>query len=111
MSEPARGPADVNDWRDFHEIDAGAVSRFDLAGRVVKNVPAPINLEIPNYRFASPPERAPRQDRGETRASSIWDLRRSSGKSFFAAHCPLPKLASFCEVVPFEQVSAELAAS
>jgi ubiquinol-cytochrome c reductase iron-sulfur subunit len=29
-------------------------SRFDLAGRVVKNVPAPINLEIPNYRFTSP---------------------------------------------------------
>lgn len=29
-------------------------SRFDLAGRVVKNVPAPINLEIPNYLFTSP---------------------------------------------------------
>jgi len=28
-------------------------SRFDLAGRVVKNVPAPINLEIPEYTFAS----------------------------------------------------------
>jgi ubiquinol-cytochrome c reductase iron-sulfur subunit len=28
-------------------------SRFDLAGRVVKNVPAPINLEIPYYRFTS----------------------------------------------------------
>jgi ubiquinol-cytochrome c reductase iron-sulfur subunit len=26
-------------------------SRFDLAGRVVKNVPAPINLEIPPYHF------------------------------------------------------------
>jgi len=26
-------------------------SRFDLAGRVVKNVPAPTNLEIPPYRF------------------------------------------------------------
>ena len=26
-------------------------SRFDLAGRVVKNVPAPINLEIPDYKF------------------------------------------------------------
>jgi ubiquinol-cytochrome c reductase iron-sulfur subunit len=26
-------------------------SRFDLAGRVVKNVPAPTNLEIPDYRF------------------------------------------------------------
>jgi ubiquinol-cytochrome c reductase iron-sulfur subunit len=28
-------------------------SRFDLAGRVVKNVPAPTNLEIPNHRFTS----------------------------------------------------------
>ncbi|HTT13948.1 MAG TPA: ubiquinol-cytochrome c reductase iron-sulfur subunit [Burkholderiaceae bacterium] len=28
-------------------------SRFDLAGRVVKNVPAPLNLEIPEYAFAS----------------------------------------------------------
>jgi ubiquinol-cytochrome c reductase iron-sulfur subunit len=26
-------------------------SRFDLAGRVVKNVPAPTNLEIPEYHF------------------------------------------------------------
>jgi ubiquinol-cytochrome c reductase iron-sulfur subunit len=26
-------------------------SRFDLAGRVVKNVPAPTNLDIPQYRF------------------------------------------------------------
>ena len=26
-------------------------SRFDLAGRVVKNVPAPTNLDIPDYRF------------------------------------------------------------
>lgn len=29
-------------------------SRFDMAGRVVKNVPAPINLEIPDYRFVTP---------------------------------------------------------
>lgn len=27
-------------------------SRFDLAGRVYKNVPAPKNLEVPPYRFA-----------------------------------------------------------
>jgi len=27
-------------------------SRFDLAGRVFKNMPAPINLEVPPYRFA-----------------------------------------------------------
>lgn len=26
-------------------------SRFDLAGRVFNNVPAPINLEVPPYRF------------------------------------------------------------
>lgn len=26
-------------------------SRFDLAGRVVKNVPAPTNLDIPDYQF------------------------------------------------------------
>jgi len=26
-------------------------SRFDLAGRVVRNVPAPTNLDIPDYRF------------------------------------------------------------
>lgn len=28
-------------------------SRFDLAGRVMKNVPAPINLEIPPYSLAA----------------------------------------------------------
>lgn len=28
-------------------------SKFDLAGRVFKNVPAPTNLEVPSYRFAS----------------------------------------------------------
>ena len=28
-------------------------SRFDLAGRVVRNVPAPTNLDIPDYRFTS----------------------------------------------------------
>ena len=29
-------------------------SRFDLAGRVVRNVPAPTKLEIPDYRFMTP---------------------------------------------------------
>ena len=29
-------------------------SVFDLAGRVIKNVPAPVNLVIPNYRFTGP---------------------------------------------------------
>ena len=28
-------------------------SRFDLAGRVVKNVPAPTNLDIPEYQFTA----------------------------------------------------------
>lgn len=28
-------------------------SKFDLAGRVFKNVPAPINLEVPPYEFAT----------------------------------------------------------
>jgi ubiquinol-cytochrome c reductase iron-sulfur subunit len=28
-------------------------SKFDLAGRVFKGVPAPINLEVPPYRFLS----------------------------------------------------------
>lgn len=28
-------------------------SKFDLAGRVYKNVPAPTNLEVPPYRFLS----------------------------------------------------------
>ncbi|MEO8310542.1 MAG: ubiquinol-cytochrome c reductase iron-sulfur subunit [Caldimonas sp.] len=28
-------------------------SKFDLAGRVFKNVPAPTNLEVPPYQFAS----------------------------------------------------------
>jgi ubiquinol-cytochrome c reductase iron-sulfur subunit len=28
-------------------------SKFDLAGRVFKNVPAPVNLEVPKYRFLS----------------------------------------------------------
>jgi ubiquinol-cytochrome c reductase iron-sulfur subunit len=28
-------------------------SRFDLAGRVYKNVPAPSNLEVPSYRYLS----------------------------------------------------------
>jgi ubiquinol-cytochrome c reductase iron-sulfur subunit len=28
-------------------------SKFDLSGRVYKNVPAPINLQVPPYRFAN----------------------------------------------------------
>jgi ubiquinol-cytochrome c reductase iron-sulfur subunit len=29
-------------------------SVFDLAGRVIRNVPAPVNLVIPDYRFTGP---------------------------------------------------------
>lgn len=29
-------------------------SRFDLAGRVFRNVPAPLNLEVPPYRYLTP---------------------------------------------------------
>lgn len=29
-------------------------SKFDLAGRVMKGVPAPINLEVPPYKFLNP---------------------------------------------------------
>ena len=29
-------------------------SKYDLAGRVYKNVPAPLNLEIPPYKFETP---------------------------------------------------------
>ncbi|MBI4754319.1 MAG: ubiquinol-cytochrome c reductase iron-sulfur subunit [Betaproteobacteria bacterium] len=31
-------------------------SRFDLAGRVFKNVPAPLNLEVPRYEYLSDTE-------------------------------------------------------
>ena len=40
-----------------HDFDEGLFfcpchgAKYDLAGRVVKNVPAPKNLAIPNYRF------------------------------------------------------------
>ena len=37
--------------RAFHLIGHG--SRFDLAGRVFKGVPAPNNLVIPPYKFIS----------------------------------------------------------
>jgi ubiquinol-cytochrome c reductase iron-sulfur subunit len=31
-------------------------SKYDLAGRVFKNVPAPLNLKIPNHEYVSPTE-------------------------------------------------------
>ena len=39
-------------------------SRFDLAGRVYKGVPAPLNLEIPPYRFLSDNELVIGDDKG-----------------------------------------------
>ena len=44
-------------------------SRFDLAGRVVKNVPAPTNLDIPAYRFID----ADRLQSGLTAAQAARD--------------------------------------
>ena len=39
-------------------------SRFDLAGRVYKGVPAPLNLEIPPYRYLSDNELVIGDDKG-----------------------------------------------
>lgn len=39
-------------------------SRFDLAGRVFKNVPAPLNLEIPQHAFLSETRLLIGEDRG-----------------------------------------------
>jgi ubiquinol-cytochrome c reductase iron-sulfur subunit len=39
-------------------------SRFDLAGRVYKGVPAPLNLEIPPYRYLSDYELVIGDDKG-----------------------------------------------
>lgn len=44
-------PFDANWQGGFFCVCHG--SRFDLAGRVAKAVPAPDNLEVPPYRFAS----------------------------------------------------------
>jgi ubiquinol-cytochrome c reductase iron-sulfur subunit len=50
---PELAPEDLGDkWKGgFYCACHG--SRFDLAGRVYKGVPAPINLEIPPYHFAT----------------------------------------------------------
>lgn len=49
---PEVGPADLgDDWLGGF-FCACHGSRFDLAGRVYRNVPAPSNLEVPPYRFA-----------------------------------------------------------
>jgi ubiquinol-cytochrome c reductase iron-sulfur subunit len=50
---PEIAPADMGpEWRGgFHCPCHG--SKFDLAGRVYKNVPAPKNLEVPIYKYLS----------------------------------------------------------
>lgn len=50
---PELGPADLGaDWKGGFFCPCHG-SKFDLAGRVYKGVPAPTNLEIPPYYFAS----------------------------------------------------------
>lgn len=49
---PELGPADLGtDWKGGFFCPCHG-SKFDLAGRVYKGVPAPVNLEIPPYHFA-----------------------------------------------------------
>ncbi|MBB6520812.1 ubiquinol-cytochrome c reductase iron-sulfur subunit [Pseudoteredinibacter isoporae] len=54
MYRPEVGAADLGgaDWKGGFFCPCHG-SKFDLAGRVYKGVPAPINLEIPPYRFDS----------------------------------------------------------
>lgn len=48
---PERGASDLgSDWPGGFYCPCHG-SKFDLAGRVFKNVPAPVNLEIPEYHF------------------------------------------------------------
>ncbi|MEI6354495.1 MAG: ubiquinol-cytochrome c reductase iron-sulfur subunit [Methylococcus sp.] len=50
---PEIAPADLGaDWKGGFFCPCHG-SKFDLAGRVYKGVPAPVNLEIPPYYFAS----------------------------------------------------------
>lgn len=50
---PELAPSDLgSDWKGGFFCPCHG-SRFDLAGRVYKSVPAPTNLEIPPYRFLS----------------------------------------------------------
>ncbi|HAZ41812.1 MAG TPA: ubiquinol-cytochrome c reductase iron-sulfur subunit [Methylococcaceae bacterium] len=50
---PEVAPADLGaDWKGGFFCPCHG-SKFDLAGRVYKGVPAPVNLEIPPYYFAS----------------------------------------------------------
>ena len=50
---PDVAPADLGpEWKGGFFCPCHG-SRFDLAGRVYKSVPAPSNLEVPSYRFLS----------------------------------------------------------
>ena len=50
---PERGAADIDaSWPGGFYCPCHG-SKFDLAGRVFKNVPAPSNLEVPPHRYAS----------------------------------------------------------
>ena len=50
---PDAAPADLGpEWKGGFFCPCHG-SRFDLAGRVYKGVPAPKNLEVPSYRFLS----------------------------------------------------------
>lgn len=50
---PDIAPADLGpDWKGGFFCPCHG-SKFDMAGRVYKGVPAPVNLEIPPYYFAS----------------------------------------------------------
>jgi ubiquinol-cytochrome c reductase iron-sulfur subunit len=50
---PERGAADLGpQWPGGFYCPCHG-SRFDLAGRVFKNVPAPLNLEVPAYTYLS----------------------------------------------------------
>lgn len=50
---PDVAPADLGpDWKGGFFCPCHG-SKFDMAGRVYKGVPAPVNLEIPPYYFAS----------------------------------------------------------
>lgn len=50
---PEAAPADLGpDWAGGFYCPCHG-SKFDLAGRVVKNVPAPRNLEIPPHKYVS----------------------------------------------------------
>jgi ubiquinol-cytochrome c reductase iron-sulfur subunit len=50
---PDRAPADLGpDWKGGFFCPCHG-SRFDLAGRVYKGVPAPTNMTVPPYKFLS----------------------------------------------------------